>query len=75
MPAYDNPVRKIQTRKIAENAAGPDIACSWVLVKGKFTGINEGDETIEFPAFTKLEISNPKFIKAIGGACEIVVGS
>lgn len=75
MPAYDNPARKIQTVKVAEATVGPDIPCSWVLAKGKFKGINAGDEELEFTAFTKLEIPNPKLLKAGAGALELIVGS
>lgn len=75
MPAYDNPARKIQTIKVAENTAGPDLTCSWVLAKGKLQGINAGDEAVELAAFTKLEISNTKQLKAGAGVLELIVGS
>lgn len=75
MPAYDNPARKLQTIKVAENTVGPNIPCGWVLAKGKFIGVNAGDEALELAAFTKIEVGNTNQIKAGAGVLELIVGS
>lgn len=73
MSAYDNPSRNIITRKLAENATGPDVGVQWALVKGKIKGLGASDEVVELTVFTRLDVANLKQIKA-GGAVEIIAG-